>query len=101
MKYVLGKWSCKKCGSTRIASLSETRECEVCSDGMHLQSMRPTGGEVFRRRTADAAPSIGRQVKARVDFEDPLVADVRRLRLAAVASKLAPAKFPGIAESRK
>ena len=101
MKYVLGKWNCQKCGSTRIASISETHECEVCSDGMRPQFTRPRLGEVLRRWTADAASSIGGQVKARVRFEDPLVADVRRLRLAAVASKLAPAKFPGIAESRK
>jgi hypothetical protein len=92
MKYVLGKWNCQKCGSTSIASVSETRECEICSDGMRLQSVRPRVGKILRRWTADAASSIGGQVRARVRFEDPLVADVRRLQLVAVASKLATAR---------
>jgi hypothetical protein len=102
MKYVLGTWNCQKCGSTRIASVSETHECEICSDRMRFQSVRPRVGEVLRRWTTDAASSIGGQVKARVRFEDPLVADVRRLhlQLLAVASKLAAAKSLGVAESR-
>ena len=101
MKYVLGKWNCQKCGSTRFASVSETRECEICSDGMRLQSVRPRVGAVLRRWTADAASSIGGHLKARVRFEDSLVADVRGLQLVAVASKLAAAKSLGVAESRK
>ena len=101
MKYVLGEWNCQKCGSTRIASVSETRECEICSDRMRFQSVRPRVGRILRRWTADAASSMGGQVKARVGFEDPLVADVRRLQLVAVASKLAAAKSLGVAESRK
>jgi hypothetical protein len=94
MKYVLGKWICPGCGSTRIAPVSTALQCEICSDGMRRQSVRRQVGEVLRRWTADAASSIGRQVQARVSFEDPLVADARRLQLVAVASKLAAARVP-------
>jgi hypothetical protein len=92
MKYVLGKWICPKCGSTRIAAISTALNCEVCFEGMRRQSLRPGVGEVLRRWTADAASSTGKQVQARAGFEDPLVADVRRLQLVAVASKLAAAR---------
>lgn len=92
MKYVLGKWNCKRCGSNKIAPVSGTLKCEICADGMRLQPERPRVGEILRRWTADAASSIGRQVRARANFEDSLVADVRRLQLVAVASKLAAAK---------
>jgi hypothetical protein len=93
MKYVLGELRCQKCGSARIAPVSDTTlKCENCADGMHFQPRRPRVGEVLRRWTADASSSTGRQVRARAAFEDPLVADVRRLRLAAVVSKLEAVK---------
>ena len=93
MKYVFGKWICPKCGSTRIAAISTALNCEICFEGMRRQSSRPGVGEVLRRWTADEASSIGKQVPARAGFEDSLVADVRRLQLVAVASKLAAERF--------
>jgi hypothetical protein len=94
MKYVHGKWICPKCGSSRIAAISKALQCGICSGDMRRQSARRNIGEVLRRWTADAASSMGTQVRARASFEDPLVADVRRLQLVAVASRLAAARVP-------
>jgi hypothetical protein len=101
MKYVHGTWICPTCGSSRIAAVSKALQCEICSGGMRRQSARRKVGEVLRRWTADAASSMGRQVPSRASFADPLVADVRRLQLGAVASKLAAARVPRVAEGGK
>jgi hypothetical protein len=88
------KWNCQNCGRTNktVPAPNGLVNCEFCTAVMTIEQGRRKAGEILRRWTANRLSMAGRQLRARVAFEDPLAGDGRRLGLVAVAAKLTAIK---------
>jgi hypothetical protein len=90
MRSEVRRWNCRKCSRSNeiVPALGGRLKCDFCGDVRGMQQSRRRVGEILRRWTVDSLSFVGEQLRPRPGFEDELVADVRRLNLAAVAAKL-------------